>query len=206
MPAITATLQNELAGADFDIRPARKDDAEHLAKLINYAGEGLPLYFWEQLAEDGQDAWAVGRERARRDQGAFSWRNAVVCDVAGEVAAVLVTYGIGDTPEEIDPENMPAAFVPLVELENMALGTEYVNVLAAYPAFRGNGIGTRLLQEADRRAGERDLSIIVSNGNTGAMRLYQRHGFRRKASRPIATLPGWSCDGSDWVLMIKEAG
>ena len=36
-------------------------------------------------------------------------------------------------------------FVPLQELENLAPGTWYVNVLAVHPPFRGLGLGTKLL-------------------------------------------------------------
>ena len=64
---------------------------------------------------------------------------------------------------------MPAMFVPLQELENLAPGTWYVNVLAAYPEHRGKGHGTALLGVADQLgadAGRRGLSIIVSDANT----------------------------------------
>jgi hypothetical protein len=40
-------------------RPATSDDAIVLAELVNYAGEGMPLYLWGQLAEPGEAAWDV---------------------------------------------------------------------------------------------------------------------------------------------------
>ena len=53
-------------------------DAADLARLVDLAGEGLPSYLWARMAEPGEDAFAVGeRRRAARDEGAFSWRNAV---------------------------------------------------------------------------------------------------------------------------------
>ena len=55
---------------------------------------------------------------------------------------------------------------------------ESVGVL---PAYRGQGIGTRLLDELERElaaAGVRDVVIGVVPGNTAAIRLYQRRGFR----------------------------
>ena len=55
-----------------NLRPARPEDAEALAELINYAGEGLPIYLWERMAESGETVWDVGRRRARREEGAFS--------------------------------------------------------------------------------------------------------------------------------------
>src|SRR5690606_11874388 len=51
------------------IRAATPDDAHELAELINFAGEGMPLYLWERMANVGEDPWEVGRRRARREQG-----------------------------------------------------------------------------------------------------------------------------------------
>jgi ribosomal protein S18 acetylase RimI-like enzyme len=77
-------------------------------------------------------------------------------------------------------------FVPLQELENLAPGTWYVNVLAAYPEMRGQGLGTALLALADKLAADTDrrgLSLIVSDANTGARRLYERTGYREAGRR-----------------------
>jgi hypothetical protein len=126
------------------IRPATLQDADALAELVNYAGEGLPLYLWANMAKDGEDAWSVGRARARREDGSFSYRNATVIEHDRSVAASLVGYPLPDEPEPIDAA-MPAMFVPLQELENLAPGTWYVNVLAAYPQWRNKGFGTTLL-------------------------------------------------------------
>ena len=45
-------------------------------------------YVWTRIAGPGGDPWAVGRQRARRETGSFSYRNAVVVEQpAGRVAA-----------------------------------------------------------------------------------------------------------------------
>ena len=78
--------------------------------------------------------------------------------------------------------DMPAMFVPLQELENLAPGSWYVNVLAVQPQFRGRGLGTQLLDLADAIAAahrSRGLSVIVADANTGARRLYERCGYAR---------------------------
>lgn len=185
------------------MRRATPADAADMARLVDLAGEGLPYHFWSGLAAPGQDPWSVGEDRARRDGGAFSWRNALVSEAGGAVAALLVTYPIGDTPEPIG-DGMPPVFVPLQELENLALGTQYVNVLATYPRFRREGRATRLLAAAEAAADGRPLSIIVSDGNAPAMAVYARCGYRTAAARPIVTADGWSCEGRNWTLMIKE--
>src|SRR5690606_2222755 len=100
------------------LRPATPADAGDLAELINFAGDGLPLYLWQRMAEAGETAWDVGRRRASRDEGSFSWRNAVMAEIDGRVAACLVGYPLADRPEPVDYDTMPAMFVPLQELEN----------------------------------------------------------------------------------------
>lgn len=185
-------------------RQATPADADALAELINFAGEGLPLYLWARMAEAGESAWDVGRRRAQRDSGAFSYRNAVVAERAGRVAGCLVAYAIPDEPEDIGPET-PGIFVPLLELENLALGSWYVNVLAVYPEYRGQGLGSRLLEIATQQArdnGSRGESIIVSDANGGARRLYERAGYRWTAERPIVK-DDWETPGRNWVLLLK---
>lgn len=192
-----------LDSAKKTVRPGSPFDAPDMVQLINLAGEGLPLHYWGQLAEDGEDPWKVGMQRARRDEGSFSWRNATISKEDGRVAALLMTYFIGPDPQEIDPATMPPMFVPLQELENEALDTLYVNVLATYAQFRNRGHGSRLLQHAEAVAGDRPLSIIVVDGNSNAMRLYANFGFKTVAQRPIVEADGWTCIGDNYVLMIK---
>ena len=99
-------------------------------------------------------------------------------------------------------------FVPLQELENLAPGTWYVNVLAAYPEHRGRGYGGALLAVADRLAadtGNRGLSIIVADTNTGARKLYERSGYREVARRSMVK-EDWQHPGTDWVLLTKQPG
>jgi ribosomal protein S18 acetylase RimI-like enzyme len=186
-------------------RRAELTDCDALAELVNFAGEGLPLHVWSKAAGAGQTAWDIGRERARREQGAFSYRNAVVAEQDGRCAACLIGYVQPDQPEPIDP-GMPAMFLPLQELENLAPGTWYVNVLAGYPEYRGKGLGTRLLGIADELAAATQrpgLSVIVSDGNEGAYRLYLRCGYREAGIRPKVK-EDWQGAGRNWILLTKD--
>lgn len=185
-------------------RPATLADAPVLAELVNYAGEGLPLHLWGRMAADGESAWDVGRRRAARAEGSFSYRNAVVVEHEGACAGCLIGYEIADAPEPVAPD-MPAMFAPLQELENLAPATWYVNVLAVVPRHRGLGLGGQLLRLADetgRSLGKRGMSLIVSDANTGARRLYARHGYGERAARPKVK-EDWVTEGTDWVLMVK---
>jgi ribosomal protein S18 acetylase RimI-like enzyme len=187
-------------------RPATPDDAAELAELVNFAGEGLPLYLWERIKAPGETAWEHGRRRAERETGGFSYRNAVIAEIGGKCAACLIGYPQPDEPEPIDYATMPPMFVPLQELENLAPGTWYVNVLAAYPEYRNLGFGTRLLGVAEDMARDNrktGLSVIVSDANHGARRLYLRCGYREAGER-LKVKEGLQNEGRSWVLLTKS--
>jgi ribosomal protein S18 acetylase RimI-like enzyme len=185
-------------------RHAVKEDAPLLAALVNHAGEGLPLYLWGKLAAPDESALDVGIRRAAREEGSFSYRNAILIEQRGQAAGCLIGYEIPDEPEPISSD-MPAMFVPLQELENLAPSTWYVNVLAVLPHYRNQGLGTSLLALADetgRVLGKGGMSVIVSDGNDGARRLYERCGYRAVADRPMVK-EGWANASANWLLLTK---
>lgn len=189
---------------DPPFRLATPADAKELADLVNFAGEGLPLYLWQGLVEDGGDPWELGRSRqaAKAREGQI-----IVADLGAGAIASLTGYAIGSEPVTIT-DDVPALFHPLLELENLVPDSWYVNVLACYPAHRGQGFGGRLLDFAEqiaRDAGLTQMSVIVADTNSGARRLYARHGYRELASRPCIR-EGWDTDMSDWIVMTKALG
>ncbi len=191
--------------ASEKFRPATIDDAPVLAELVNYASEGMALYLWEQMAEPGETVWDVGRRRAARDDGSFSYRNADIIEHDGEAAGCLIGYEIADEVEPV-PDDTPALFRPLMELENLAPGTWYVNVLAVVPDHRNKGLGEALLARADnigRDLGKRGMSLIVSDGNPNAQRLYERCGYEVAAQRAMFK-DGWENKAENWILMTKK--
>lgn len=82
------------------------------------------------------------------------------------------------------------------------LGGPYLNLLMTLPEYRGAGIGSAALAwfEASARAmGARNGWICVSDFNTGARRLYERHGFQK-----VAALRGLLIESSDELLLRKR--
>ena len=193
------------APGEMHIRPARRDDAEHLARLINIAGEGIPRWSWGEAAATPEQWLEVGTQRASREEGCFSWRNAWVVEQDNEVAAMLLGYAQPDPYPTEELASMSPVVQPLVELEAMAPGSWYVNALAAYPAFRGQGLGSRLLAVAEgmaRLGSSPSLSIIVAEQNHGAVAVYERCGYVRVDQRPITPFPECEYTG-DWLLLVK---
>lgn len=183
-------------------RPGRKSDAPDLAVLVNYAGEGMPLAIWTSMAEPGQDPWDVGRIRAERDEGSFSWRNATVAEVDGVVAGMVVTYMTPSQPVEIT-EDIPKMFVPMVEMENLAPETLYINILAVKPEFRRMGIASKLMLDAEMDKPERGMSVGVADKNTGAQAFYASLGYTEAGRKPVVAEMGWETEHEEWVLLLK---
>jgi ribosomal protein S18 acetylase RimI-like enzyme len=184
------------------IRAATPQDADHLVRFINMAADDLPLHFWRSTVGPDGDPLAFGQARAARDTGNFSYRNAWVAEVDGEVAACLLGY-----PSEIEPitPDTPPVFIPPLELEAMAPGAWYLNVLATYAPFRGRGIGSALIAHAEgiaRDRGHAQISLLAEDTHTDALRLYRAKGFIEVARRPL--IKGeWQVDANEWILFVK---
>jgi ribosomal protein S18 acetylase RimI-like enzyme len=96
--------------------------------------------------------------------------------------------------------------VPFQELENLAPGTWYINVLAVQPKFRNRGLGAKLIalaEETGRKAGKRGMSLIVADKNLGAQRLYGRHGYTERASRRMV-IEDWDTENEAGLLLVKD--
>ncbi len=95
-------------------------------------------------------------------------------------------------------ENYPGASLDVIEVEGEPAGRLYVHRgpsdirimdIALAPAFRGRGIGTRLLRDlvAEAHASGRKLSIHVEMNNP-ARTLYERLGFRPAGEHGVYVL------------------
>lgn len=191
------------------LRAATPDNSYVLAKLIDIAGEGIPSYLWTAMAGPGETALQVGEARARRETGSFSYRNAIVAEVDGEVVGMMLGYVIAEPSEEDRAAipDLPEPVRPFVELEHQSVGTFYVNALAVLPGRRGAGVGAKLLRAAEDRArelGVRRMSIQVFAQNDGAVRLYHRLGFHDAAESPVLLHPCQPYYDGVVLLLVKD--
>lgn len=187
---------------DIPIRRARPADAPKLTPLINSAGEGIPLHLWRSMAPAGEDPWDFA---ARRWAEKLEDIEVSVVDFGAGPVACLVGYPTPKTPRPI-PDDTPAMFRPALELENLAPGSWYINMLASEPAFRGRGLASALLKQAEMLARKDDcdqLSLIVADKKIDAIRLYRTFGFVETARRPIVEGENWSSDSDEWMLMLR---
>ena len=208
LEALQSLMKGENGVTHFSLpfRQATQDDAKELAVFVNMAGEGLPLYLWQQMAAPAESPWEIGYARAMRETGAFSFRNAVLRLYGGEVAACLIGYPLENDPSAVDDTDIPPMFVPLHQLEALVPDCWYINVIATKKMYRGKGIGKELLVLAENIAssqGRFSLSLIVADTNTAARNFYTRYGYREFAQRPMVK-EQWVHPGQNWVLMTKN--
>lgn len=189
------------------IRPAVKQDASELVCLIDCAGYGIPLGVWGGMLGDEASVLEVGRKRAMREEGGFSYRNAWIAERDGTVAGALVGYRLDDEIDLSGNDDVPDAFRPLMELEAEAPGSWYVNVLAVHAEQRGKGVGGSLLDHADQMAansGAGSMSIIFESENHGARRLYEAKGYAVTARRSRVAFETDRTGSAEWLLMVKD--
>ena len=74
------------------------------------------------------------------------------------------------------------------------------------PPSDGRGTGTALVAFAEERIfrDHRNVFLCVSDFNLGARRLYERHGYRETARRPMIK-NGWQSDATAFVLLRRPA-
>jgi len=189
----------------MDIRAASKEDAQDIAYLINLAGEGMPFYFWSQSANEGQDPFEVGSQRAARTSGNFSYRNVQIIENNHSVAGMVLGYLQPNPYDLSDINDYPEIVRPAVELEAQAPGSWYVNAIATYQEHRGKGIASALLATSEKSATTartNTISLIVASENERAKRLYEQTGYQVVDKRPVVIYEG-CLHGGDWLLMVK---
>lgn len=74
-----------------------------------------------------------------------------------------------------------------------------------FASAKDKWLKSQLLGFADhtgRSLGKRGMSVIVSDGNLGARRLYERCGYSEIAARTMVK-DAWRNEGRNWVLLAK---
>lgn len=96
-------------------------------------------------------------------------------------------------------DNQPAGIV-IIDPQGVA-GSPYIKSIAAYPEFRGKGIGDALLSFTENlfRGRYRYLFLCVSSFNLRAQKFYERHGFK-----VVGELKDYIIEGASEILIHKK--
>jgi ribosomal protein S18 acetylase RimI-like enzyme len=117
---------------------------------------------------------------------------------AERLAKFLATADAGARRHVVEVDGREAG---LVSVRDPWLKGPYLELLALLPLFQRRELGSAILAWLGREAvagGARNLWVCASSFNEGALRFYERHGFRR-----AAILPGLVADGYDEILLRK---
>jgi ribosomal protein S18 acetylase RimI-like enzyme len=130
------------------------------------------------------------RERRTLYEQLFAEQDPIL--LLGRHTGRLVGYALGYT--------MPATGTWLADTWETGARIGEVESLSVLPEYRGRGLGSELLEQLHERLrdrGARDLVLGALPGNTDAIRLYERHGYRptwlylsRLDGRDAAPVPG----------------
>jgi len=196
-------------------RPATRRDCPQIAELFNNAAGGVPEYVWTSLAGDYPNLtpFEIGVLRCGRDDIPFSYRNTVVAEIDDEVAGILISFPGEDRERErngwkrLVGENGGGCPImkPFRELD--VPGSYFINSVSLLPQYRGEGLGTRLMELARERAANRGfkkLSLLAFEENRPSLRLYQRLGYRVVDSMPLAPHPLIAYTSGDVLLMVAD--
>lgn len=175
------------------------------------AGHGVMELFYEGLVP-GKSVidCVVARRILDRDSFATFRRWRVATDASGNFLGALNSLphkALMAAPD--DPLLGAARLRPiagLLELEESAGESYYVNILAVFPQHRGSGAGYALMLEAERLARLQNfqrMSLCTFDGDAGLLKFYRRQGFVTKDSRPIGRHPAIGATGN-FVLMTRE--
>lgn len=193
--------------AEITYRMARPDDSGELARYMCIAGGGVYEFLFDDLipfvtAIDLLSA-GIGSERYP-----VSWRNCRVAALGddGEIVAAANVFPadlLKDDNYALLGSERHDHIRPMLELQDW--GSMFLNSLAVGDAYRGSGIGARLLQWAEGRAAEAGydrLSLHVWADNVAAVNFYTMRGFVQVGLAGIPPHPRLPHNGGS-LLMSK---
>ena len=180
------TIQNSYS---FSIQKATPQDKDDFAKLMLISAPlFLPAIF-------GKRALGVFKCLFLKHSNLFSMDHVYVIKSEGKVGSMVLFYD-WHTKEKEDIKTGLSMFccmgvdfllrIPLFFKAGSCTGFVregeiYISNIATYPKFRGRGMASALIakvEEEAKKTGGKYLSLDVEVENGGAIKLYQRLGFR----------------------------
>lgn len=163
-------------------RNARPEDCPKIAELIDLASGGIIEFLYHDLFPGLQPVEVLSRglEMGRYP---YNYTTTIVAEVNGEVAGISQSYPSRyHLITEKIRESFPSDRVAHLEdfFEARVDNSWFLESLGVFPAWQGQGIGSRLLEMTMEKATEEgypSICLLVFADNQAAIRLYRRKGF-----------------------------
>ncbi len=184
------------------VRAARQADSADLAILDDVASAGLASAVLEAYVREGlaDRPLEFARDGFAFVESPFHWSNAIVAEIDGGVAGALISWPMEADDGEASPDDPVLA--PIGELKQLAPHTRFIDSLAVYTRFRGQGVASALLAAEFARA-DRPSSLITHDSNAKALALYRANGFAVVAHRPYVAFND-RIVANEWLLLVRE--
>ncbi len=194
----------------IEYRPAIREDSATMAELISLAGGGMVEFLFHDLIE-GVTPVQILANGLKNDRFPHTFKNAIVAVSGQDVVGVALSY-----PSQYHGVTEALrAFVPAERLDHLQAFYEtrvdnslYLDSLAVFDEFRGQGVGGRLISLTKERAlaaGFDTVSLIALADNAPALSVYRRHGFEVVADIPVEPHEYIPHQGGS-LLLVAAAG
>lgn len=186
---------------NVNIRKATINDIRLIAYAVgNAIGEAVMPMFC------GTDWMNTIAEVASLETSQYSYHNALIAEVEGSPAGVIVAYD-GARLEELRSETMRIIrkYKPdfTISEDETEPGEYYIDTLCVLPQYRKMGIATKLIAAIHEKAlaeGHAQLGLIVDFDNPTAERLYTKLGFHRVGTRIFAGHKMWHLVNAQCII------
>ena len=175
------------------IRFAKKEDAQEIAPLILVILNDMELPF---LQKYGKEKTIEILEEAIMDPDyRYSYTRGIVEEIDGKIAGVAFGYTDEEEPFIDKPLEVILEKHGITDKEQLFVDQEtfpkewYLESISVSEAFRGQGIGSHLLEalpKLAKKTGRNVIGLSVDEQNPNAKRLYERHGFKVVGKRKIS--------------------
>jgi ribosomal protein S18 acetylase RimI-like enzyme len=167
----------------FTCREGRREDSYRIAELIDVASMGAIDFLFRDLVP-GMTPVQLVAHNLESDRFPHSYKSAIVAEYDRLIVGMALSYPskynvLTEEMREFFPsdrlEHFGAHFTTRVE------NSYFIDALAVDERYRGNGIGSGLMELLKERALDEGfplLSLFVFADNVNAIRFYKHHGFK----------------------------
>ncbi|MGC6767256.1 GNAT family N-acetyltransferase [Enterococcus sp. LJL128] len=175
------------------IRFAKKEDGPMIAPLVLVILKDMELDFLKEVPETL--LLTILEEAAANPDYRYGYKRGLVYELDNKVVGIAFGYPAED--ESVIDEPLRQILIKYGLDMNLQLfideetlpGEWYLDSIAVDEAYRGYGIGSKLLDslpEMAEKAGKSVIGLSVDKMNPDARRLYERKGFKDVAERMIS--------------------
>jgi ribosomal protein S18 acetylase RimI-like enzyme len=167
---------------EISYRMGKEDDCSKIAEGIELASGGIVGFLFHDLLGQYTPSQVMAN-LLRKKTDNDSYENAIVAEFEGKVIGIVYSYpakfhGISEETRSYFPSNR---LTFLADFFNSRVeGSWFLDSIYVDEEFRGEGIGSKLIELTKKRAKENgysQLSLMVMADNEAARRTYERNHF-----------------------------